>query len=166
MNCLLILIALAATTLAACPMGKNGLECGGCPRGVCRNVSLDETGDDIIEECICSPSYAGDACDHRRKQRIGAFLLQFFLGTFGAGYFYLGHIGLGVGILMLSLFGCCLGCIVGGIGKATDSTFLTGLGSIFGCLSGLAVFGWWLASSIIMGMNNMNDSHGYKPESW
>lgn len=46
------------------------------------------------------------------KSKIGAGLLQIFLGGFGIGRFYLGYIGIGVAQLLLS-FCCGIGAIWG-----------------------------------------------------
>lgn len=39
--------------------------------------------------------------DMKKKTKVITFILWFFLGVFGAHRFYLGHIGLGVGMLLV-----------------------------------------------------------------
>jgi TM2 domain-containing membrane protein YozV len=45
------------------------------------------------------------------KQKIIAFVLQFFLGAFGAGRFYTGHIGLAIAQFVVTWATCGLGSI-------------------------------------------------------
>ncbi len=45
------------------------------------------------------------------KQKLIAFLLQFFLGAFGAGRFYTGHIGLGIAQFIVTWVTCGLGSL-------------------------------------------------------
>ncbi|MEU4091335.1 NINE protein [Streptomyces sp. NPDC026673] len=47
------------------------------------------------------------------KSKIAAGLLGIFLGTFGVGRFYTGHVGLGVGQLVVSVLTCGFGGIWG-----------------------------------------------------
>lgn len=46
-----------------------------------------------------------------RKSRIGAGLLQIFLGSLGIGRFYLGYTGIGVAQLLVSIFTFGIGSI-------------------------------------------------------
>jgi len=56
---------------------------------------------------------AGDVCGpgETGKSQLAAFLLQFFLGGFGAGVFYLGHLGLGAIFVANTVVSCCIQCI-------------------------------------------------------
>jgi TM2 domain-containing membrane protein YozV len=45
------------------------------------------------------------------KQKIVAFVLQFFLGFFGAGRFYTGHTGIAVAQILVSWLTCGLGTL-------------------------------------------------------
>ena len=47
------------------------------------------------------------------KSKIAAGLLQIFLGSFGIGRFYTGHIGLAVAQLIVSIITCSIGGIWG-----------------------------------------------------
>jgi hypothetical protein len=59
------------------------------------------------------------------KSKMIAGLLQIFLGSFGVGRFYTGHIGLGVAQLLLGWLTCGIWPLVDGImmlmGKVTDA---------------------------------------------
>lgn len=59
------------------------------------------------------------------KSKLVAGLLQIFLGSFGVGRFYTGHIGLGVAQLLLSWLTCGIWPIVDGVlmlmGKVPDA---------------------------------------------
>jgi TM2 domain-containing membrane protein YozV len=62
------------------------------------------------------------------KQKIVGFVLQLFLGAFGAGRFYTGHTGLAIAQIAVSWLTCGFGSIwplIDGImmltGKVTDS---------------------------------------------
>ncbi|MEZ4225043.1 MAG: TM2 domain-containing protein [Polyangiaceae bacterium] len=45
------------------------------------------------------------------KQKLIAFILQFFLGAFGAGRFYTGHIGLAIAQIIVTWATCGIGSI-------------------------------------------------------
>ncbi len=45
------------------------------------------------------------------KQKMIGFLLQFFLGVFGAGRFYTGHVGIAVAQLIVSWVTCGIGAL-------------------------------------------------------
>jgi TM2 domain-containing membrane protein YozV len=59
------------------------------------------------------------------KSRVVAGLLQIFLGTFGAGRFYTGHMGLAVLQLLFSWLTCGIWPLIDGImmltGRVTDA---------------------------------------------
>ena len=110
------------------------------------HLEIDQT-----QACVCSPSwdYKGDtcACDYHRRSRKKAFLLSFFLGSFGADRFYLYYGGIGAVKLIVGLIPCVL-CIPLCIFSKTP----VGLGlRIINALVSLAIFGWWLADVIRVG---------------
>jgi len=130
--------------------------------------------------CICTLKHTDHACPrvqgydthccYTQKNQLIAFLLQFFIGAVGAGRFYLGYIGIGVGQLVLSLLVCCLpGCMIicslctkGGVEKSMAA--LGGVFAYFGCvvlclgISGIMV--WWLYDLVIIGTNAVTDFNG------
>lgn len=59
------------------------------------------------------------------KSKLVAGLLQLFLGTFGVGRFYTGHIGIAVAQLLVSWLTCGIWPIIDGVlmlmGKVTDA---------------------------------------------
>lgn len=81
-----------------------------------RNPACDNHGycSETTNTCVCEDAYADYDCSYARKSRLLAFILQFFFGGFGAGYFVLGHALLGGMLLMLTLCGSITSiCIVG-----------------------------------------------------
>lgn len=165
MRALILICVFAATAFAAhCPVDRYGFECGGPRRGLCVNTTVDPLyPNETLGQCLCYEEYGGDVCEYTRKKSLTAFLLQFFLGGLGVGYFYLGLTGLGVGILLLSVLGCCLGGGLGIAGLVSGKKSIGGVGTCLGGLCAVAIFGWWLGSTIQMGMNKLNDSNGYRP---
>ncbi|MCA9595719.1 MAG: TM2 domain-containing protein [Myxococcales bacterium] len=62
------------------------------------------------------------------KQKIIGFALQFFLGAFGAGRFYTGHVGIAVAQIIVTWVTCGIGAIwptIDGVlmlvGRVTDA---------------------------------------------
>ena len=53
--------------------------------------------------------------DPQAKSKIAAGLLSIFLGSFGVGRFYLGHVGLGIAQILVTLFTCSLGGWIWGL---------------------------------------------------
>ena len=52
-----------------------------CNNGVCKNST-----------CVCSLGYVtfgNTTCNYKQKEKLTAFLLSFFVGNFGADWFYL-----------------------------------------------------------------------------
>jgi len=116
-----------------------------------------------LGECVCDNGYttqdSNSQCGYKQKPQVGAFLLELFLGGFGAGYFYVGLIGLGVGQLILTVVGTC---IIGSLAKTCENPIL---GALAGLCS-VAGFGWWLYAVIMFGLNNISDSNGINLKSW
>ncbi len=80
------------------------VECGYC------DDDADCNGHGICDDnlCSCEDEYAGDFCNRKRKSKLVAFLLTLLVGPIfslpvGAGRFYLGYIGIGVGQILLSV---------------------------------------------------------------
>lgn len=71
-----------------------------------------------VNTCKCDDGYTTHdstpniSCNYKQKDRLVAFLLQFFLFSVGAGNFYLGNIGLAVGQLFYYVGSFIFLCIV------------------------------------------------------
>jgi len=118
--------------------------------------------------CQCDNDYASEEglatqCTYKRKSQLAALLLHIFLGQFGAGEFYIGHIGYGTGQLILGLIGfilpCCVTCafkvsVTGQLG------FMTCIICLVLCAS-LATLGWWIADIVLFAMNQNLDVNGF-----
>jgi len=63
-------------------------QCSG--RGYCRRLNATSIRDPPLSFCECDPGWADPECRTKRKSQTTAFLLSFFLGPFGADYYYLG----------------------------------------------------------------------------
>ena len=132
----------------------NPLDCNRV--GICSDVVDDEW------KCICDPGYLGPECEIKQKQQLTAFLLSFFLGTFGAGRFYLGFIAIAVSKLLIGILACCCG---GGAAKSEDEggTKAAGGGcALFGCIISI----WWIVDWIIIAANATTDFDGNPMMPW
>ncbi len=94
------------TSTIAQPCSTNSI----CNNGVCENGT-----------CVCFSGYVtykNSPCSYEQKQKLTAFLLSFFSGTFGADWFYLargnsGYLVAGCFKLitgLVLLVGICFGC--------------------------------------------------------
>lgn len=98
--------------------------------GECQNDGLS---------CHCYDEYTtynppeGYQCNYKKKSALTAFLLEFFLGEFGAGLWYLGNYGLAAGQLAMSIGICIPASILLCLGAKEFSATLVGL-SQFGLL--------------------------------
>lgn len=54
------------------------------------------------------------------KSQLAAILLALFLGTIGIHRFYLGHNGLGITMLLITVLTCCFGLAITGIWAIID----------------------------------------------
>ncbi|CAF0798823.1 unnamed protein product [Adineta steineri] len=102
-----------------------------CIHGICNNKNINET------YCICERGWTISnkaefyGCTYEQKSKLAAFLLSFFLGGFGADWFYLsvgngGYIAGGI-FKMLTLGGMGIWWLVDWIRVLTNS-FLDGQG--------------------------------------
>lgn len=132
--------------------------------------------------CHCNSRYAGKWCEHKRKNKLEAFLLSILIGSTGADRFYLGFIGLGVAKLLLNVLACvpacigsCLGTCCGfarrrteyvgigddyGEGLTCSSLFSIG-GSCLTCCMSLGSLAWWLTDWILILKGELGDYDGY-----
>jgi hypothetical protein len=123
------------------------------------------------KDCVCTIGYASTRegvfkCDYEQKKALTAFLLEFFFGYLGAGYFYLGIINYGVGQLLLTVLGCIPMCIVmccafAGENKTDLSASLfTCCVGILGCLWFCGILGWDIYVLVTIGTCSINDAYG------
>ena len=81
--------------------------------GVCKT-----TVGTIQDTCKCNDGYvtsntlAGIGCDYKQYDQLTAFLLEFFFGFGGGGFFYIQSYTLGITQLCLSVVGLCPMCIM------------------------------------------------------
>ena len=144
--------------------------------------------------CLCDNSYAtftndnnslcqnGSQCCYKRKKQMTVFLVHFFLGGLGAGYFILGQIQYGLASLAMVTGGFCCVCIVAcclGICTKRPKNKIADLekGKSYECLEEdcpvssmkcvyycmLVVFiGLWITGLVFFGKCSMLDGNGVK----
>jgi hypothetical protein len=140
-----------------CTVGPTSPECS--YHGTC---TADGLG------CICNTQYttcpASNAlkCNYQQKSAPTAFLLELFLGEFGAGYFYLGANDMGAGQIVLTFVGVFLLCVVFlCVGfNSGDSTVGFFFVLSFDCMWVMAVVGWWIAACVTIGQGHVLDGNG------
>lgn len=117
------------------------------------------------QTCYCDVGFIGNECDYKQKSQITAFCLEFFLGVFGSGYFYMGLNSLAIAQLLV-LVGPII--ILAAIGACCNKT-LDCDSSAYSCIDvvwRLAFSVFWLISVILIGMNKLNDGNDKPLESW
>lgn len=112
-------------------------------------------------ECRCDRGYTNPQCNYEQKSQLTAFLTQLFVGYLGVADFIVGRIGIGVGKLILSMFGSCgIAILICVLSVCFDKRFAAKLGSLIAILVALGVFVWWLTDTILFGMNKIPDGNG------
>lgn len=140
------------------------------PGKVAKVCSYHGICQDDGNSCVCNDGYTSSTslssgenlqCDYKQKDTLTAFLLELFLGEFGAGYFYLGLIPLAVGRLCLFVFGSiplifivCMGVLV----DSEECVFV--VATCYGCLWTCAITGWWFASMVMIAQGTILDGNG------
>ncbi len=100
----------------------------------------------------------------KRKSQLVAFLLSFFVGSYGADRFYLEYNGVGAGKLVLTLFLCIAPCVplclvcCKSEKKGGAATVLVAICIL--CAS-LGIFIWWIIDWVLIVQNNITDGNGY-----
>lgn len=128
--------------------------------------------------CLCDKGYVtlnceSTQCCYTQVTRVKVFLLAFFLGKVGAGYFSIGQTGLGVGILLLFVGGLIMGpmgraCLEQERYGSKWSQYGWALMSAVGYLSVFAACLWWLIVWIMLAAETepFNDSNGAAIAPW
>lgn len=119
-------------------------------------------------ECICDPDYLGVECEIAKKKQLVAFLLSFFLGTFGAGRFYLGYIMIGIFKIILG-FACCFSMFFGicaGFTSSDDGEKFVFIGWVFGALCMCASFLWYIIDFSLIAAGSIDDADGNPLVPW
>lgn len=79
----------------------------------CGNGDLVENVRTGAQSCNCHSGFMDDGkkkCSYKGKSKLTAFLISFFVGSFGADWFYLANGDAGyivAGVFKLLTFGCC-----------------------------------------------------------
>lgn len=127
---------------------------------------------DTNNTCHCFDNYithdSVSGCNYSQKKRLTAFLLEFFLGGFGAGWFYLDRLDFAIPVLVLSLvLGCCVAPYFKVLRKAHDVDELK-LSCVMCCYLGmfLSILGLYLHGLIVTGMGTATDSNGVAVSKW
>lgn len=109
-------------------------------------------------------------CNHKKKSKLTAFLLELLLpliGVDGVGWLTIGHIAMGVcrmlyavvGIIVLCFFFCCFVCA--GASESDAGMGVVGCGmACFSCLWVIGYIIWWLWSVIVIATDKVDDWDG------
>ena len=118
------------------------------------------------KSCICNEGYVtfkSDSiqCNYEQKDTVTAFLLAFFVGVEGgAGYFYLGNIGMGIGQLLLFWIGMIPQCFSIFIIQGKYKEFFAIMSVCYTCLWSGAVIAWWITSLVMIATGSQHDGNG------
>lgn len=124
--------------------------------------------------CVCDEGYVtwqeSGVCSYLQESKLLAFLLSFFLGSFGVDWFFLSKgtaVYITAGIFkVITSCGCCAG-LCARLGKCSDesvacSSFFACLGLIFACGSPI----WWIVDWVRILANVFNDGNGAPLKPW
>jgi hypothetical protein len=136
--------------------------------GGCYNYT--SSNGDSGQVCICYYKYAGRQCDYKRKSQLLVFLMSVFLGYLGTDRFLLGLIGLGllkllVTFLILITVSLNRWCKCHNVYSNSSAPHYKKIVISFDICLLMVIVAWWITDMIIIGLNNLNDSYGYKPYS-
>ncbi|ELR16660.1 uncharacterized protein ACA1_089070 [Acanthamoeba castellanii str. Neff] len=145
---------------------------GHCVASTAAGLQQDFLNSNATGVCHCNSRYAGKWCEHKRKNKLEAFLLSILIGSTGADRFYLGFIGLLLNVLACvpACIGSCLGTCCGfarteyvgigddyGEGLTCSSLFSIG-GSCLTCCMSLGSLAWWLTDWILILKGSLYDN--------
>lgn len=148
--------------------GEQQIATGNCTDTYC---NYNGNCNDAKTACICTNGYItfistdGTECNYKQKNPILAFCLELFLGIpAGAGYFYIGQIGLAVGQLILFWVGIVFVCLIACCGVFTkgggDTVIVIVFAAMYLCLFIGGVFAWWVYALVIIGQGYALDGNG------
>jgi len=126
----------------------NDVDCGGVGHGVCHNGA-----------CLCYDAYTNITCEYKRCSQLTAFLLSFFLSSFGVGRFYLGLILSAVFQLLLLICVNVFGCV----SKAAEKKPVKVVLALLSLMCSTAIIAWWIADLVLTGTNKILDGEGVHP---
>jgi len=127
------------------------------------------------DSCLCNDDYTTHNCDadvqccYKKKARLGAFLLEFFLGAeSGAGLWFINQnliAGMQLMVfLLLVVFTCGKGC--GEVSEDGNGGACSGCCALLMAITSLAIIGMWLACVILIGEGNIKDGNGVELSNW
>lgn len=109
--------------------------------------------------CRCNKGYAThnpqdnhSQCNYQQTPQLTAFLTQFFVGWIGVADFIVGRTAIGVGKV---IYYNVSPCVIAALGVAVPHVAVA-----LGAAWGMGAFGWWLADTILYGLNRIPDSNG------
>lgn len=120
-------------------------------------------------QCRCFSNYvthdSATGCNYHQKSRLTAFLLELFLGEFGAGWFFLGRIDFAVLILVLTVvLACCFKPAYYSMKESNENGMA--VAACLACGVGLTIFALWLHGMIMTGTGLATDSNGVAVGDW
>ena len=160
----IVLLGLASLSMAqstACTSDAS------CNNGVCKNST-----------CVCTLGYVtfgNQTCNYKQKEKLTAFLLSFFVGNFGADWFYLasgngGYIVAGIFKLILGIFfifGLYFLCCITKLSEEENNCLvLSVIVIVLMILCSLTNSIWYLVDWIRIFTNSFKDGNGVSLKDW
>jgi TM2 domain-containing membrane protein YozV len=125
--------------------------------------------------CQCYPGYISwyymEPCAYEQRKKLTAFLLSFFVGTFGVDWFYLsrgnaGYIIAGIIKVIISL-GCFIGWPLALMSSKSEKTRRNvAFGNVINAIFTAASVIWWLTDWIRILSNVFYDGNGVPLQPW
>jgi len=166
---LLLLGAAAAKKVVSCTDINSD-----CGKGVCMLPVMTQP-DHLICECDKGYISVTKPCDYFQKSQLVAFLLSFFLGEFGADWFYLAngsnfYIGIGVLKMLLLSMGCACCPLMAGCGllctkfcpKNCTDKVIGPVILVFFIFLQVTIFVWWITDWIRTLTGDFHDGNGHE----
>lgn len=125
-------------------------------------------------ECHCFNNYITHEsvlpCNYKQASRTTAFLLEFFLGGVGAGWFYLGRLDFALSQLLLFIIPSCAALCFAFVffqdKHDTQGESISAAALCLRCIFLLASIGLWLHGVIVIGTGQASDSNGVFVGDW